>query len=128
MKIYHIEFDIDCAFNLTDSIPNFNNLISALGDDLSIIGRDIAYQKVFSNHWRRQYSIQSLSLHNLNILFMTEKAYAFGTWKIPLRVTIVLIPQLCGEKSPIMIGIAVMIVFIIVIASSIRRGQLFLIL
>ena len=47
MKIYHIEFDIDCAFNFTDSIPNFNNPIYALRDDLSIIGRDRAYQNVF---------------------------------------------------------------------------------
>ena len=38
---------MDCAFNLTDRIPNFNSLIYALGDDLSIIGRDRAYQNVF---------------------------------------------------------------------------------
>ena len=38
---------MDCAFNLTDSIPNFNSSIYALEDDLSIIGRDRAYQNVF---------------------------------------------------------------------------------
>ena len=72
---YNIEFNMDYAFNLTDSIPNFNSPIYALEDDLSIIGRDRAYQNVFfvvNELGNTRYNF--LWLHNLNILFYDRKS------------------------------------------------------
>ena len=72
---YNIEFNMDYAFNFTDNIPNFNSPIYALEDDLSIIGRDRAYQNVYfvvNEFGNTRYNF--LWLHNLNILFYDRKS------------------------------------------------------